>query len=135
MTYVALDLIRASVGGRAVGADCLDQSEIAGLARHPLAFGAIAEPDDLADPLAERPSLLAELAEPTGAGGGHVMANLPDCVRLGAHRLAIDIAPAGPQAREIRRRRLGRTDLGERHRRRQERNEEQAGFQYLHGYP
>ena len=73
-----------------------DQSEIAGLPGDTLPFRAIAKPDDLADPLAERPALALELAEPLGVGRRDVLPDALNGIALDGHGVAIDAGPAGP---------------------------------------
>ena len=80
----------------AMSPDRVDQRKIPGLAGEPLAFGAIAEPDHLADPLAERDAAGLIAARRLGGGGLRRARGL----LLGADRIAVGAAPPGPQALE-----------------------------------
>ena len=82
-----------------------DQSKIAGFARDPLAFLAIAAADDLADTLAERRrlALAARLLRDGGNGAGR--RGRAGRSGLGAQRVADGAAPGREQAAEARLRR------------------------------
>ena len=67
-----------------MAADRFHQGKIAGGAGDPLAFLAIAGPDDLADPLAERPSLVLELRAALPVGAGEIVADLLEAVHFDA---------------------------------------------------
>ena len=113
--------------GAAMAPNGFDQGEIAGLPGNPLAFRAIAKPDDLADPLAERAALALELAEPLGVGRRDILPNALNRIAFDGHGVTIDAGPTGPQAAEVGRRGRRHIGLGKHRGWRQQREAEHEG--------
>lgn len=106
-----------------------DQREIACLPGNALAILAVSGPYDLADSLAEGPTLIAQSGLALGSGRRDVLAHAFELFRLAPQRLLGHTVPRRPQRPELHLRRRSRGRLSRTERRRSERQNEKQCLQ------